>query len=144
MELLENNEQNCRNKVGNYQNVMHYVNYNHVRSSLDGWHPICSDNWDDSWSNLVCSQLGYSGQKETRAIVQRLVDRHSFWYKTSGVAMTPEPIQVFEDQIKEKECKSGAKIDVECQGFSKCNILLNVTNNSMFRVWEMGLNKYNY
>ena len=98
---------------------MSLVDLINLRSPNDSWHPICSDGWDESWSDLVCSQLGYAGQEDTRATLDTSVDSLKFWHKKTGVSITPEPVQLFEDKNKGKECKSREKINLECQQFGR-------------------------
>ena len=92
-----------------------YLIFNTRRSAEGVWHPICSDGWDNSWSDLVCSQLGYSGQIGT---VMMDAKEEVSWQKKVGVPLTPEPLPLFKDQ-EGKKCLSRENVAIECEQFGK-------------------------
>ena len=118
------------------------VNIVICRTSSDKWSPICSDNWDNSWSDLACRQLGYSGQLNTEATYDYNLTDEDFWYRNGSVSASPQPVQKAGVISGTNKCPSKEKVDVVCQNFGMVAIF--VFNFSIFvypRMWEVELNR---
>jgi len=101
-----------------------------IRTTPDKWSPICSDNWDNSWSDLACRQLGYSGQLNTAATYDYNLTDEDFWYRNSSVSASPQPVQKAGVISGSNTCPSKEKVDVFCQNFEcgRWNLSENVAN----------------
>ena len=93
------------------------------RSTPDNWSPICSEYWDNSWSDLACRQLGYSGQLSTAATYDYNLTDEDFWYRNTSVSASPQPVQKAGVISGSNTCPSKEKVDVFCQNFGMIPIL---------------------
>lgn len=93
------------------------------RSAEGTWHPVCGDNWDNSWSDLACQSLGYS--KATFTDYPAMSDGVSEYY-----ALKPETVvplgsagsrlsSLLQKSGSGSTCLSSTMVELSCQEFSK-------------------------
>jgi len=101
-----------------------------MRTDTGLWSPICSDYWDDTWSDLACKQLGFSGQQQTDFVYDYNLTDKDFWYKNSSASSSSQPIQKAQVTSGKSKCPSKDKVDVVCKTFEcgRWNLTENVAN----------------
>jgi len=101
-----------------------------VRSHSGVWGAVCSNNWDNAWSDIACMQLGYSGHSQTRATYDYNLSDDDFWYRNTSVSATPQPVQKAGVTTGEVSCPSKEKVELICENFEcgRWNLSENVAN----------------
>nr|CAD7447545.1 unnamed protein product [Timema bartmani] len=94
-----------------------------IRSPENRWHPVCGDNWDSKWSDLVCQNLGYSKAIYTEHPISESVHNVTGYYMLKPGAdaavgtSNPRFPAVLQRAATDTLCTTDSTVEISCQEF---------------------------
>ncbi|PSN42124.1 hypothetical protein C0J52_19796, partial [Blattella germanica] len=88
-----------------------------IRSAESDWRPVCGDNWDSSWSDVACQNLGYSKAVFTENPPMN-DDVHDFYSLKPDATTGSHLSTALQKSANESTCTSGTEVEISCQEFS--------------------------
>nr|CAD7264850.1 unnamed protein product [Timema shepardi] len=94
-----------------------------IRSPENRWHPVCGDNWDSKWSDLVCQNLGYSKAIYTEHPISESDHNVTGYYMLKPGADAavgngnPRFPAVLQRAATDTLCTTDSTVEISCQEF---------------------------
>nr|CAD7425849.1 unnamed protein product [Timema monikensis] len=94
-----------------------------IRSPENRWHPVCGDNWDSKWSDLVCQNLGYSKAIYTEHPISEPDHNVTGYYMLKPGADAavgngnPRFPAVLQRAATDTLCMTDSTVEISCQEF---------------------------